>query len=189
MPEPALSFHPLTPDRWPDLERLFGPRGCAGCWCMWFRETRAQFERMKGEPNRAALRALVEKGPPPGILAYAGEEPGGWCALAPRSSYSLLARSRLLAPVDDQPVWSIVCFFVAGAQRRHGLTVALLRAATRYARERGARVLEGYPVEPGAAGTSNSSAYHGLASAFRDAGFTEVARRSKTRPIMRLGVA
>ncbi len=190
MPEGDLTFQPLTPDRWPDLERLFGARGaCAGCWCMWFRETRAEFERRKGAGNRAALRALVEQGPPPGILAYAGEEPVGWCALAPRAQYPLLARSRILRPVDDEPVWSVVCFFVARTHRRRGLTVELLRAAARYARERGARVLEGYPVEPKAAGTADSFAYHGLASAFRDAGFAEVARRSETRPIMRCRVA
>ncbi len=190
MPEAALTFHPLTPDRWPDLERLFGPRGgCAGCWCMWFRLTRAEFERMKGSANRDALRALVERGPPPGILAYADGEPVGWCALAPRSSYSLLSRSRILAPVDDEPVWSVVCFFVARAHRRRGVTVELLRAATRHARERGARVVEGYPVEPKAGRTADTFAYHGVASAFRDAGFTEVARRSETRPIMRRTVA
>ncbi len=190
MPEAELAFQPLTPDRWPDLERLFGARGaCAGCWCMWFRQTRAEFERNKGSGNRAALLGLVENGPPPGILAYVGEEPVGWCALAPRADYPLLARSRILAPVDDTPVWSIVCFFVARGHRRHGLTVELLRAATRYARERGARVVEGYPVEPKHAATPDTYAYHGLASAFRRAGFTEVARRSATRPIMRCDVA
>ncbi len=185
-----LHFHPLTPERWPDLERLFGARGaCAGCWCMWFRLARAEFERAKGEGNREALHALVESGPPPGILAYAGEEPVGWCALAPRAQYPLLARSRILKPVDDAPVWSIVCFFVARKHRRQGITVELLRAATRYARERGARVVEGYPVEPKAGGSPDTFVYHGLASAFRRAGFTEVARRSETRPIMRLTVA
>ncbi len=190
MPEPVLGFHPVTPDRWPDLERLFGPRGaCAGCWCMWFRQTRAQFERMKGAGNRDALHALVEEGPPPGILAYTGEEPVGWCALAPRAEYSLLARSRILRPVDEEPVWSIVCFFVARPHRRRGLTVELLRAASRYARERGARVVEGYPVEPKAGAKPDTFVYHGLASAFRAAGFAEVARRSETRPIMRCDVA
>ncbi len=193
MPEPVaapLRFRPLTPERWPDLERLFGARGaCAGCWCRWFRLARAEFERAQGAGNRAALHALVESGPPPGIVAYAGEEPVGWCALAPRSAYPLLARSRILKPVDDAPVWSIVCFFVARGWRRRGTTVELLRAATRYAREQGARVVEGYPVEPKAGATADTFAYHGLASAFRRAGFTEVARRSETRPIMRLVVA
>ncbi len=193
MTEPAdaaLSFRPLTADRWPDLERLFGARGaCAGCWCMWFRLARAEFEREKGAGNREALRALVESGPPPGILAYAGEEPVGWCALAPRAAYPLLARSRILRPVDDAPVWSIVCFFVARAHRRHGVTTELLRAATRYAREQGARILEGYPVEPKKGTAADTFVYHGLASAFRRAGFTEVARRSETRLIMRLVVA
>ncbi len=180
-----LHFRPLTPERWPDLERLFGARGCAGCWCMWFRLSPSEFERGKGDGNRAALRTLVHAGPPPGILAYAGDEPVGWCAVAPRSEYPLLARSRILRPVDDAPVWSIVCFFVARGHRRRGVTVALLRAAVEYASARGARVIEGYPVESGERATADTFAYHGLASAFRRAGFAEVARRSPTRPIMR----
>ncbi len=192
MPEPVggslppLDFRPLTVARWPDLERLFGPRGaCAGCWCMWFRLTRAEFERGKGAGNRQALRALLESGPPPGILAYAGEEPVGWCALAPRQEYPLLARSRILRRIDDAAVWSIVCFFVKRSQRRRGVTEQLLRAATRYALEQGARICEGYPVEPKGGRTPDTFAYHGVASAFRAAGFSEVARRSPTRPIMR----
>ncbi len=87
--------------------------------------------------------------------------------------------------MDEEPVWSITCFFVARTHRRRGLTVALLRAAARYARERGARVLEGYPVEPKGGRAADTFVYHGLASAFRAAGFHEVARRSETRPIMR----
>ena len=184
-----LRFHPATSERWPDLERLFGPRGaCAGCWCMWFRQTRAEFERFKGEGNRSALKALVDTGPPPGILAYAGDEPVAWCALAPRADYPLLARSRLLRPVDDSPVWSVVCFFVARAHRRRGITAPLLRTAVAYAAARGARIVEGYPVEPKAGSTADSFAYHGLASAFQRAGFTEVARPSQTRRIMRCTV-
>ncbi len=185
-PTPPIEVLPLTAERWPDLERLFGPRGaCAGCWCMWFRTPRAEFERGKGDGNREALRALVESGPPPGILAYAGAEPVGWCAVAPREAYVLLQRSRILRPLDDAPVWSIVCFFVSRRHRRRGVTAQLLRAATRFALERGARIVEGYPVEPKDRRVADTFVYHGVASAFRAAGFHEVARRSETRPIMR----
>ena len=181
-----LHFQPLTPERWPDLERLFGARGaCAGCWCTWFLQSRADFERNKGEGNRAVLREVVESGPPPGILAYAGEEPVGWCALAPRERYPLLARSRILSQVDAAPVWSVVCFFVTRPHRRRGVTVQLLRAAVDFAAGRGARVVEGYPVDTRGGRSADTFAYHGLASAFREAGFEEVARRSATRPIMR----
>ncbi len=186
----TLSIYPLTPDRWGDLERLFGPRGaCAGCWCMYWRLPSAQWERMRGEEAREQLRALVSTGAPPGLLAYHGDVPVGWIAIAPREDYSRLERSRILKPVDDQPVWSTPCFFVARAHRRSGLTVRLLQAAVAYAAQHGARIVEGYPVEPKSEDMPPVYAYTGLASAFRSAGFVEVARRSETRPIMRYTIS
>jgi GNAT superfamily N-acetyltransferase len=182
----SLTFGPVTEERWPDLEHLFGPRGaCAGCWCMWWRLTHSEFDRKKGPGNRRALRQLVRSGTVPGILAYVDGEVAGWCSVGPRADFSRLARSRVLKPVDDQPVWSVVCFFVAKPHRKKGLTVELLKAAARYARQRGARVLEGYPVEPRAGRMPDVFAYTGLPSAYEKAGFLEVARRSETRPIMR----
>lgn len=181
-----LEFHPADAGRWRDLERLFGPRGaCAGCWCMLWRLPRAEWERSKGERNKRALRRLVESSEPPGLIAYADGEPAGWIAFAPRSSYPVLGRSRVLAPVDTAPVWSVVCFFVARPFRRRGLSVKLLEAAAAEARRRGARCLEGYPVEPRKGVMPDAFAWTGTAAAFRRAGFTEAARRSATRPIMR----
>lgn len=152
---------------------------------MFFRQTQTQFEQQKGEANRQALKAIVDRGAVPGILAYQVGKPVGWCAVAPRSEYSRLARSRLFQALDDQPVWSIVCFFIARTHRRKGLTVALLGAAIDYARQQGARILEGYPVDPNSTSSPDVFAYTGTLSAFRRAGFQEVARRSPTRPIMR----
>lgn len=184
---PRLSFHPLTADRWRDIEVLFGPRGaCGGCWCMAWRLTPSDFGRCKGDRNRRAFRSLVTKGETPGILAYDGDAPVGWCAVAPREATPRLERSRVLARLDDAPVWSVTCFFVARSHRRQGATVALLRAASAYARRQGARILEGYPVEPRQPELPAAFAWTGLASAFRNAGFTEAARRSATRPIFRL---
>ena len=180
-----FSFRPLTPDRWGDLERLFGPRGaCAGCWCMWWRLSRPEWNRGKGEGNRKAFRKLVRSGTEPGVLAYADGEPVGWCAIAPREQYPRLASSRILQPVDDQPVWSVTCFYIARSFRHQGLSAALLKAAADFARARSAKIVEGYPhdVKKTAA---DVFVYTGLASAFRKAGFKEVARRSKTRPVMR----
>jgi GNAT superfamily N-acetyltransferase len=180
------SFHPLTSDRWMDFERLFGPRGaCAGCWCMYWRQSHRQFELQHGEPNRLAMQALVDSGTIPGLLAYDDEAPVGWCSVAPRQDFSTLARSRILKPVDDQPVWSVVCFFVARDQRRKGLTVQLLRAAVEFAASKGARVVEGYPVAPAGSKAPDVFVYTGLYSAFKQAGFKEVLWRSATRPIMR----
>ncbi|MFQ5351240.1 MAG: GNAT family N-acetyltransferase [Thermoanaerobaculia bacterium] len=182
----TLDFQALTPDRWRDFKRLFGENGaCGGCWCMWFRVTNKAFEASKGEANRRAMKALVEGGEPPGILAYVDREPVGWCALAPRPSYGRLARSRILKPVDERPVWSVVCFFVDRRYRGRGITVGLLEAAADHARRRGGSLLEGYPVEPRKERAPSVFMFHGLASAFAQAGFAEVARRSETRPIMR----
>ncbi len=177
--------HPLTLDRWRDLEALFGPRGaCGGCWCMYWRLTHAAFETKKGAGNKRAFKSVVRSDERPGLIAYDGDEPIGWIALAPRDAYPRLARSRVLKPVDDQPVWSVTCFFVAKEYRRSGVSARLLKAAVRYAKACGAKIIEGYPVEP-KKNTPDPFAYVGLASTFRSAGFDEVARRSPTRPIMR----
>lgn len=182
----AIRVVPATPDRWDDLERLFGPRGaCAGCWCMWWRLRRAEWSQGKGDGNRRALRALVRSGEPPGLIAYSGTEPVGWVAVAPREAYPGLDRSRTLKPVDGRRVWSVTCFFTAREHRRRGVTVKLLQAAAKHARERGAECLEGYPVEPRKDSVPDVWVFTGLAGAFRKAGFVEVARRSETRPIMR----
>lgn len=186
----ALIFEPLTPGRWRDLERLFGERGaCGGCWCMVWRLKRSQFERQKGAKNKSALRALVAAGAPLGLLAYDRGEPVGWCSVAPRESFPVLERSRILRAVDDRPVWSITCFFVARPYRRLGLSVRLLHAAADHVARQGGRILEGYPVEPRSGTMPAVFAWTGLSAAFRAAGFKECLRRSATRPIMRREVA
>ncbi len=185
-PSQKLRSELLTPDRWSDLVSLFGRRGaCGGCWCMTWHQTSSEYERRKGTSNRNAFRRRVKGGKVPGILMYRGQEPVGWCAVEPRLSYSRLARSRILAPVDDEPVWSIVCLFVAKDQRGSGVSVALLEAAARHARSRGARVIEGYPVAPKEKPMPDVFAFTGTERAFQRAGYEEVARRSPTRPIMR----
>src|ERR1051325_9862983 len=163
---------PLTPERWADLETLFGPRGaCGGCWCMLWRLSRADFERDKGANNRAAMRALVDAGAMPGILAYLDGEPVGWCAVAPRSDYPALERSRVLKRLDDAPVWSVSCLFVRKDCRRQGISVKLLRAAIDFVRECGGQIVEGYPVEPKKGEMPAAFAWTGLASAFLHADF------------------
>lgn len=183
----SLSFYPATADRFADIERLFGKNGASeGCWCMWWRLTRAQWTVRKGAGNRRALKVIVESNSSPGVLAYAEGEPVGWCAIAPREEYPGIARSRILEPVDELPAWSITCFFVARSHRRRGISRGLLEAAVAHARRLGASVVEAYPIEPEKHSVPDASAYLGLASMFRRAGFREVARRSETRPIMRL---
>jgi GNAT superfamily N-acetyltransferase len=155
---------------------------------MWWRLKRSEFEQQKGEKNKAAFKRVVDSGDAPGILAYANGSPIGWCAIAPRETYSALERSRVLKPLDDKPVWSIVCLFIAKPYRRKGVSIELLKAAADFVRKRGGKIVEGYPVEPRTGAMPDAFAWTGLASAFRQTGFTERARRSPTRPIMRLEV-
>jgi GNAT superfamily N-acetyltransferase len=181
-----LAVHPLSADRWRDLETLFGPKGAyGGCWCMFFRLPRAEWTAGCGDDNKAAFRRIVRRGDEPGLLAYDGKTPIGWCAIAPRAEYGGLARSRILKPLDDKPVWSVTCFYVARAARRKGVTVALLKAAAKFVAGKGGSWLEGYPAEPASGAWPDAYAYHGTVSAFTQAGFVEVARPSKTRAIMR----
>jgi GNAT superfamily N-acetyltransferase len=181
-----LEFYPLTAERWTDFEKLFGKRGaCGGCWCMWWRLKRFEFERQKGEGNRKAMKRIVDSDEVPGMLAYAKGQAVAWCSIAPREAYPLLERSRTLKRVDDKPVWSVVCFFVAKPFRGKGTTSKLLRAAIEYVGKHGGKIVEGYPVEPKGGRMPDAFAYTGLTSTFLKAGFVEVARRSETRPIMR----
>jgi len=181
----GLAFHPATPERWNDVTALFGPHGaCAGCWCMWPRLTGAAFRASDADQRKKSLRKVIDAGDPPGLIAYRDGAPVGWCALAPRAAYPRLEGSRVMAPVDDTPVWSVVCFFVARGERGQGLARDLLAAAMRHAAARGARVLEGYPIDR-ASRTGAAFIWTGVASTFRALGFTEVARRSPTRPVMR----
>ena len=181
----SIEFHPLIPERWAELEKLFGKHGAAGgCWCMWWRQTRAEFSRQHDDSNRLAFKAIVESGIVPGLLAYSDGEPIGWCAIEPRESYPALERSRVLARADDKPVWSIPCFYVARHFRGKGLMRHLLTAAINWASRHGARIVEGYPLES-QSNLPASSIYTGVVPIFREAGFVEVLRRSGRQPIMR----
>lgn len=181
-----LTIKPLTAARWKDFEALFGPRGaCAGCWCLWNRQTSAEFRVNRGPKNKRLMRAIVASGAVPGLLAYEGRRAVGWAALAPRETYRRLETSRVLKPVDERPVWSVPCFFTAKEARGRGVTTALLKAAAAYAAKKGATTLEGYPVDTRGKKVPAAFVWWGLKGAFEKAGFKEAARRSKTRPIMR----
>lgn len=186
MPDPKLHIFPATPERWKDIEALFGERGaCGGCWCMAWRLSASEFDENKGEKNRASFRAIVNKGTEPGVLAYAGDEPVGWCAVAPREDYPRLERSKVWARVDDQPVWSITCLFVKKQFRNRGISAQLIEAAAKLAKNHGAKLVEGYPQELKGKRLPDAFVWTGLSSAFVKAGFKEVARRSDKKPMMR----
>lgn len=184
----TLDCRPVGSENWPDFEKLFGVNsGCAGCWCMYWRMRNKDFQTNIGEGTRSAMRKLILSGAVPGLLGYLNGEPVAWVSVAPREEFIHLETSRILAPVDDQPVWSIVCFFVGRHHRRRGLMLQLIRAAVAYAQKNDARIVEAYPVEADKK-LAGWSAYSGLAHVFRQAGFIEVARRSEHRPIMRCSV-
>jgi GNAT superfamily N-acetyltransferase len=185
-----LEVIPLTPERWDDLASLFGPNGAnGGCWCMWWRLKGSEFSTNGNAGNRAAMRTIVQGNEIPGLLAYQDGVPVGWISLGPRELFGRLERSPALKPIDEQPVWSIVCFYIARGYRRQGVAHALVAVAVDHARQQGASALEAYPVSPEEGQKKDSgSLFTGTEDMFRDAGFTEIARRKAKRPILRLNL-
>jgi GNAT superfamily N-acetyltransferase len=190
-----LEVHPLTPARMKDLAALFGQGGDPKfCWCSWFRLRNVDFQSATGASNRKVLESAVKTtatdGRAPGLVAYRDGEPIGWVSVGPRDDYERLMHSKVLAPIDDKPVWSIVCFVVSKSARKQGVARALLDAAMDYAREHGATLLEGYPVETDGKRLPAASAYKGTVGMFERAGFKVVERRqanrtTPVRPIVR----
>jgi GNAT superfamily N-acetyltransferase len=187
------TIRPLTPELWGDLEAVFNARGCSvakRCWCMYYRLSGAESNlsnKARGLKNRAQLKALVTNGGTPGLIAYRDGVPAGWVSMGPREDYAKLARSPVLRPVDDAPVWSIICFLVPSEFRGQGIARALLDGAIAYARKKGARLIEAYPVDKSGR-SPDDSMWFGAKSMFADAGFSEVARRKPQRPIVRRAI-
>lgn len=180
-----LEFRPLTPAEWEDLEALFGKRGAyGGCWCMWWRMRRRDWDRMRSRDRKQAFHEIVHSDQSaPGILAYVGDRAIGWCSVAPRETYVAMRHSRTLRAIDDQPVWSIACFYVAVGFRRQGVLTGLLHAAIQHVREQGGTIIEAYPLRP--LKRSAAESFMGVTSTFLEAGFEEVAQTSPSRSIVR----
>jgi GNAT superfamily N-acetyltransferase len=187
-----LTVLPATPARWPDVEAVFGARGCSlarGCWCMYYRHSGAPPPLPAGTTraavHRAELKALVDGERVPGLLGYRGDEPVGWVSLAPREEFAKLRRSPIMKAVDDRQVWSLICFVVPSAHRGQGVARTLLDGAIAWAKQQGATVLEAYPVDKSAR-SQDDTMWFGSKSMYDDAGFAEVARRKPHRPVVRL---
>ena len=183
-----LSIKPIARNLWTDFEELFGLNGaCGGCWCMHWKLRGKAFDEAKGYGARQMHKSIVDSGTVTGLLAYSNGNVVGWVAVEPRTEYEKLAHSQVLKPVDDQPVWSVTCFYVKREYRRQGVTVSLLKAAVEHVRHQGGKIVEGYPVD-----TNEDKpapfVFTGMASAFQRAGFKEVARNSPTRPIFRFEI-
>jgi GNAT superfamily N-acetyltransferase len=149
-PIPDIHYRAVTRATLPDLAAF---SDCHGkfqyCSCMRWRMRSAEFQKSTKEIRTEKLRKMVSAGSPVGILAYAGNQPIGWCSIAPRESYEALERYKALPRVDHASVWSVVCFFVDRRFRRRQVTSGLLKAGLDYARSQGAKIVEGYPVGPG----------------------------------------
>jgi GNAT superfamily N-acetyltransferase len=185
-----VEIRDATAERWADIEKVMaGPGDPGRCWCRFFRLTNAGWRETRTADRRAALQEQVSgSGPAPGVVGYVNGEPVGWCAVAPRADYVRLDTTRVAQATDDgDGVWSVTCFVVRVGHRRRGLATELLAGAVELARRRGATVIEGYPVDPTAqVQTTSSGLYHGAASTFAALGFSEVARPTPARPVMRL---
>jgi len=192
----AVRILPATTERFPDLAAVLAPKKTDApvCWCLSYRVPNAEYRSLRGPDRPERLRRYCAEDPPPGVLAYAGDEPAGWCSVAPRSTYHRLTVSRTIPRVDEIDVWSVVCFVVRPAFRRRGLLHDLLAGGVAFAREHGAPALEGYPVDPVDGRISPSFAYTGTTSLFEAAGFRRVAPTSSVsggaqRWVMRLDLA
>ena len=184
-----LEFYPADADRWEDFEKLFGERGaCGGCWCMSWRLKSSDFNKQKGAANKEAIKKIFRANEKPGILAYYEKKPIGWCAVAPREKYVRLEKSKVLKKIDEQPVWSVSCLFVAKEFRKKGLSIELIKAAVKFCKSQGARIVEAYSIVPYSNNIPAAFAWTGLQSSFEKAGFNIIEKKSKTRPIMRFNL-
>ena len=181
--DPAgIEVRPVTPDRWDDLLRVFGPNGArAGCWCMVWRLSSTELRRLPAGARRERLEALVAEGTPTGLLAYVDGDPVGWCSIGPRETFGRLVRSRTLPPPDERPAWAITCFYVKAGFRRRGVASALVHGAVAHAAESGAAALDGF----GGRNTVDKPASSGGTGLFRDAGFHETLSGSTYYTVMR----
>jgi GNAT superfamily N-acetyltransferase len=187
-----VTVRPATRDRFDDVAAILGPADDRPrCWCLYYRLSSREFNRLRGAERPGYLQQLCSREPAPGVLAYRNHDPVGWCALGPWSEMGRLQRSRTIPGIDERPRWSIVCFVVRAGHRRQGVAGALLDGAIEYAATCGVELLEAYPVETEGERISSSFAYVGTTSMFERAGFHRVRQtssRTSGRPrwVMRL---
>jgi len=177
-----LTFRPVTLDTCADFETLFlAPGGPKYCWCMVWRRSAAEAKHNKPASRKVQMLQRIGAGTPVGLLAYANGTPIAWVSIAPRETYRNLGGP---PGREGEVIWSLVCFFVTRRLRGHGITRGLIAAATDYARENGATVVEAYPVDPDAP----SYRFMGFVPIFAEAGFADMGRAGRRRHVMRLAL-
>lgn len=189
----SFTTKPLTATTWPDLEAIFNARGCSiarNCWCMYYRKSGAGSwpTRDRARLNRAGLKSLADGGEQVGLIGYRDGVPVGWVSFGPREDFLKLANSPVMKPVDDEPVWSVICFVVPSEYRKQGVARQLLDAAVAFCRKKKVKLVEAYPVDK-AGRSADTSLWFGAKSMYDAAGFEEVARRKPERPVVRLHLA
>jgi len=191
----SVSVEPLTPGLWPAFEDLFGKQGaCYGCWCTHFRLPPAVRRGSTNQRNKDYIRARVEVGPPPGLLAMEDGRALGWMQIGPRADVpEWNNKGRVSAPIadgeaQDPAVWAISCFYLRPKARGQGLTHQLVEGGIAHARASGARVLEACPIRQ-SKDSRSIGLFVGSARVFEKAGFETVVERKAGRPLMRLKLA
>ncbi|WP_030528095.1 GNAT family N-acetyltransferase [Phycicoccus jejuensis] len=167
--------HPVTPDRFADFADVVNPnRRATHCWCLSHRLRQREIDELGDGSREQAARRLCERAVPPGVVTYRDGVPVGWCNIGARSDIPRLVHSTRIHPVDDVPVWSIVCVVVRGGHRRQGVTAHLIEGAVAWAAEQGAPAVEAHPVDPGERRMDLTMAFVGTRAMFERAGFEEV---------------
>jgi GNAT superfamily N-acetyltransferase len=187
----VIDVVPATPDLWDDVVTILGGSGDRGCWCQAPRGRAVGYGKTRPGARREALRAQLSEEPPAGMLAYVDGEVAGWCGFGPRPSLPRLVNSRTIPAIDDQPVWSIVCFNIRVGYRRQGVAAALLAGVVDYARRSGAPGVEAYPIDPEGGRVDVGFGYVGLTPMFEKAGFRRIVETAahsdrRVRWLMRL---
>lgn len=180
MSTPTWRTHPVTPERFDDFADVVNPnRRENHCWCLSHRLRVKDIEALgaatpgDGGARERAMRALCAKEIPPGVVTYRDVTPVGWCHVSPRADIPRLTASRLIRPIDDVPVWSVICLVVRGGQRKQGVTGHLIAGAVEWARSQGAPAVEAYPVDPPGR-MDTTMAFVGTRAMFEHAGFEVV---------------
>jgi len=184
-----IKFESLSSSNWQQFEELMGEKGgCGGCWCMWFRLSKKEFETNKFAGNKKLIKKIVHSHKPTGLIASIGKQPMGWIAFAPREDYIRIENSRSLKRIDDKPVWAITCFFIKKEFRKQGFSSKLIKGVIEHARKKKIKTLEAYPVIPYSDKALAPFLWAGILSSFLENDFTIVQMNGKTKAMVRLEI-